>query len=598
MINQQSSELYNPYTLYKRLWTYMAEYKVRFCISIVAMIIAAATEPAFARIMKPLVDKGFNQQNATTIILVPIAIILIFFIRAIASYTNDYMTSWLSGSVVEKMRELMFSRLLKLPVYYYDNNNSGRILSRILFDVTQITDAGFNIITVTFKDGITVIALLGVLLYTDWQLTLFCFLTLPAVLVLIRLLAKRLRGLSKVNQQQYGDMTQVINEAITGQKIVKLFASIKYEQQRFSRVVRKIKTNNVKQAATASLNSGVSQFLVAIALAMILYFAANKSRHSNFTVGDFISFLTAMLMIFAPMKRITSVIQSLQRGLTAAESVFAFLDNTEEQNNGTIELSNISQGIEFKKVFFAYDKNKERQVLEDISFKLPCGQTLAIVGSSGSGKTTLAHLIPRFYNIENGSIEIDGHNIIDIELTSLRKNIAFVSQDVILFNDTIANNIAYGGQNSNIHLEKVMQAIKLANADEFIHNLPDGINTYIGENGMRLSGGQKQRIAIARAIYKQAPLLILDEATSALDNRSEKLVQQALDYLMLQKQTTIVIAHRLSTIINADMIMVLEQGKIVEKGIHQELMNKNGVYANLYHLHYANNTNTTNNNEI
>lgn len=575
-INFQAS-----YKLYKRMWSYMSEYWQRFVISILAMIVAAATEPAFARIMKPLIDNGFIDQDQRAIIFTPLAIMGIFLIRAIASYLNDYLTNWLSGSIVEKMRRIMFNRLLKLPVQYYDDNNSGRIMSRIIFDVTQITEAGFNVVTVTFKDGVTVIALLGLLFYTDWQLTLFCFFTLPFVLILVRVLAHRLRKLSHHNQQQYGEMTQIITEAVQGQKVVKLFGGKTYETKRFNQSVNSIKTNNVKQAATASLNSGVSQFLVACALGMILYFAASKSKSNHFTAGDFVSFITAMIMIFAPIKRITSVTQSLQKGLTAAESVFEFLDNHEEPNDGTIMLEEVKRSICFKNVTFKYHTS-ERNIIDNVSFEVRVGEVVALVGSSGSGKTTIANLIPRFYNINHGEILIDDINLTDFELHSLREHIALVSQDVVLFNDTIYNNIAYGLKTTTIY-DKVVEAAKLANALEFIEQLPDGFNTYIGENGTRLSGGQKQRIAIARAILKNTPILILDEATSALDNQSEKLVQEALDRLMRQR-TTVVIAHRLSTVLHADKIVVMEQGKIVETGRHEELLAHGGVYAGLYNV--------------
>lgn len=572
------------YNLYQRIFkTYMTGYWRKFAISLIAMAVAAATEPAFASLMKPLIDKGFTDQDKAAMILTPLAVMGIFMVRAASSYVNETTSTWLSGTIVEKMRIEMFRKLLRMPVEYFDNNNSGRMISRIVYDVTQITDAGFNVITVTVKDGLTIIGLLGLLFYTNWQLTLFCFFTLPFVLILVRVLSKRLRKLNKNNQEQYGAMTQVVTEAVQGQKIVKLLDGIEYESERFSTSVALIKNNNVRQSATSSLNSGVSQFLVSVALSCILYFATTRSRANGFTAGDFISFITAMIMIMQPMKRITNVTQSLQRGLASAESVFAFLDEKEEHDTGTRQIDKVKGDIKIENLTFRYPSS-EKDILSQINLEIKSGETVALVGSSGSGKTTLANLIPRFYSPEQGTIRLDGESLSEISLKSLRDQIALVSQEVVLFNDSIYNNISYGS-NSQFTKEEVLQAAKLANAFEFIAELPQGFDTQIGENGTRLSGGQKQRLAIARAILKNAPILVLDEATSALDNQSEKLVQEALDRLMTNR-TTLVIAHRLSTIQHADKIVVMEQGQIAEIGKHEDLLAKNGVYSNLYRIQF------------
>jgi len=575
--------IHSSVVLYKRIWAYMSEYWKKFIVSIVAMGVAAATEPLFASLIKPLIDKGFIDKEERAIIFTPVAIIALFLVRGVSSYINETTTTWLSGTVVERMRGDMFKKMLHLPVQYYDDNNSGRITSRIVYDVTQITEAGFNIVTIIFKDGLTILGLLGLLFYTNWKLTLFCFFTLPFVIVIIQVLSKRLRRLSKTNQEQYGQMTQIITEAIGGQKIVKLYNGYDYESGRFYDGVKSIKVNNVKQSATSALNSGLSQFLVALALSMILFMATTQSKDSGFSAGSFMSFLTAMIMIFQPFKRITNVTQSIQRGFASAESVFSFLDVKEEVDNGGTEIGKAKGDIAVKNVTFRYPTS-ERDVLSNISLEIKSGETVALVGSSGSGKTTLANLIPRFYTPSSGQIILDGVMLQDIKLSSLRNAISFVGQDVVLFNDTVANNIAYG-LDSSLSSAEIEQAARLANAYNFIIELPQGFDTLIGEHGTRLSGGQKQRLAIARAILKNSPILILDEATSALDNQSEKLVQQALDGLMVNR-TTLVIAHRLSTVINATKIVVMDQGKIVEVGKHDELLARGGIYYNLYKLQF------------
>ncbi len=573
----------DSFGLYKRLFGYLKQYWKLFALSLLALAVAAATEPAFARLMKPLVDGGFVERDGASMIWTPLAIVGLFLLRGVTSFINDYSTTWLAGHLVMRLREEMFEKLLRLPVSYYDDNASGRVLSRIAYDVNQVTEAGFNIITVTVKDGITILGLLTLLFYTDWQLTLICLTMIPVVGVSIRFVGRRLRALSRQNQATMGQMTQVLGESIDCQRVVKVYGGEKYEAQRFMRSANQLRLNGVKQAATTSSNTGITQLIVSVALAVIIYFASVRASHNQFTAGDFMSFLTAMIMLFAPVKRITSINQSLQKGLAAAESVFGFLDEAAEHDPGQRELGRAQGKIEFRQLQFRYP-NAERDALAELNLQIRPGETVALVGSSGSGKTTLVNLLPRFYDPSAGQILLDDVPLTELRLANLRSQIAMVSQDVTLFNDSVAANIAYG-RLEQVSREQIIEAARAANALDFIEAMPQGLDTLIGENGVRLSGGQRQRLAIARALLKNAPVLILDEATSALDTQSERLVQAALERLM-ENRTTIVIAHRLSTIENADRIVVMNQGQIAEMGSHADLLARNGLYANLHRLQF------------
>jgi subfamily B ATP-binding cassette protein MsbA len=576
------SSFKESFALYKRVWKYLKRYWKVFALSLLSMIVAASTDTAFAWLMKPLINGGFIEQDAQLMILVPLAIVGLFLVRGIFSFINDYASTWLSGHLVASMREDLFHKLLTLPVSYYDDYSSGRLISRITNDVSQVTDAGFNIITVIVKDGFTILGLLSLLMYHDWQLTLICLMIIPIVGSSIRLVGKRLRKLAHVNQKYAGEVMQVLGESIDCQKVVKVYGGEAHESQRFAQAVHAMRRNHIKQSATTSSNTGITQFIIAIALAIIIYFASVRSVQ-GFSAGNFVSFLTAMIMLFAPVKRITGVNQSLQRGLAAAESVFGFLDVASESDEGTQILPATQGMLRFEAVRFQYAR-AEKLALTDITFTVQPGETVALVGSSGSGKTTLVNLLPRFYDPSAGHIYLDNVDIRHYTLRSLREQIAFVSQDVVLFNDTVAANIAYGCK-SAVDKDALIRAAQAANALDFIQEMPQGFDTLIGEKGVRLSGGQRQRLAIARALLKNAPILILDEATSALDTQSEKLVQNALENLM-KNRTTIVIAHRLSTVENADRIIVLNYGRIVEVGTHHTLLNLNGMYAQLYKLQF------------
>lgn len=567
--------------LYRRLFKYLKRYLGIFIISVLSMMIVAATMPLFARLMKPLINQGFVEQNMQTINWLPLEIIGIFLVRGIFNFINEYTTSYIAGHLVQTMRQDLFTKLLNLPNNYYDHNNSGRVISRIMNDAAQITSAGFNVITVLLKDGLTVLGLLGYLLYLNWKLTCVSLIIIPVLSFCVKIVSKRLRNLSSKNQQLNGGLLQILSESINGSRVIKIYGGATYEQNRFNQIAEESQRNGVKQTAAASASGSITLLFVATALAIVLFLATQQAKNNDFSAGDFMAFLTAMIMILDPVKRITGVINSLQQGLAAAQSVFEFLDEPEEQDTGTKTLSQDIGDIAFKNITHRYN-HAERDSLNNLSLTVPKGKVYALVGTSGCGKTTLVNLLPRFFDPTSGSIEINGINIKEYTMASLRAQIALVSQDVVLFNGSIAENIAYGAQ-KNASEQEIIKAAQSANAWEFIQNLPEGLSTQIGENGTRLSGGQRQRIAIARALLKNAPILILDEATSALDNESERLVQAALENLM-KNRTTIVIAHRLSTIENADQIIVMHNGRIVEQGTHQQLIAKGGRYTDLSRL--------------
>jgi len=574
----------NPHhsiTVYRRILGYLGRYWRMLAVALGAMATMAITEPVFARLVKLLVDSGFVTRDNDIMAMMPFYIVGIFLVRGTANFANEYATSWLSSQLVRQLRDEMFAKLMRLPVQFFDDQPAGRLMSRITYDVGQVTEAGFNVVTVVVKDGLTILGLLGLLLYTDWRLTLVCFTVIPAVAISIRVVAKRLRKLARAGQQEMGNLTQVLGETVHGQRIVKVYGGQDAETGRFTRTTDALRHNTVKQSAASSISTSTTQFMIACALAVIVHFASSRAANGSFTAGDFMSFMTGMLMLFGPLKRITGVNQSLQRGLAAAESVFAFLDEQAEADHGTQEPASVAGEIVFEHLGLRYPK-AQRDALSDVSLTVRAGETVALVGTSGSGKTSLVNLIPRFYEPSAGRILLDGVPLTDIQLAALRRHIALVSQEVVLFNDTVAGNIAYG---MNADAAALAEAARAANALDFIEAMPEGFATLIGENGVRLSGGQRQRLAIARALLKNAPILILDEATSALDTQSERLVQAALENLM-KNRTTLVIAHRLSTIEKANRIVVMEHGRIVEIGSHAELLAKGGAYAHFHALQF------------
>ncbi len=569
--------------LYLRLLGYVRFYWRAFAISIVGMAAAAATEPLVPALLKPMLDGTFVYKDDTVIRLAPFFIVAIFLVRGLATFISTYAINWVGNKVVMDLRDEMFGKLLTLPTRYYDDHATGKLLSKLTFDVTQVTAAATTVVTITVRDSIIIVGLLGWLFYLNWKLTLLSLVMAPVIAVIIRTISGRMRTSSRDSQRAMGDITQVIEESVTAHKVVKLFGGQPYESGRFHEQANWVRRHNMKQAAAAAANVPIVQMVAAIALAVIVYLVTQQAKTDETTVGGFLSFIAAMLMLTAPLKRLTGVSEYLQRGLAAAESVFELLDTQSEIDTGTISVGRVRGELVFDQVTFAYG-NDGRQALNQIALTVRAGESVALVGASGSGKTTLANLVPRFYVPSTGRILLDGQDINALTLASLRANIALVSQEVVLFNDTVAANIAYG-QARVVGESEIIAAATAAHAMEFIRDWPEGLNTVVGERGVKLSGGQRQRIAIARAILKDAPILILDEATSALDSESERHVQAALETLM-QGRTTLVIAHRLSTVEKADRIVVLQKGEIVEIGTHAELLARKGDYAQLHRIQF------------
>jgi len=574
----------NSLQLYLRLLRYVKPYWAPFALSIGAMVVTAVTEPVFPALLKPLLDGSFVHKEGGLLAWLPVLIVSVFLVRGFASYVSDYTIGWVANKVVMDLRNGMFANLIRLPTPFYEAHTSGSLISKFTFDVLQVTGAATSVISVLFRDTLTIIFLLAWLFWLNWKLTLVAVLVGPPAILITRGFTMRLRAMSRATQTAMGDLNHALEESIGCHRVVKVFGGQEYETTRFESGSNKVRIFNMKMTSAAAANVPLVQIVVSIALALIIYLAVRQAAADETTVGGFVSFLTAMLLVFPPLRRLTGANQTLQRGLAAAESVFRLMDEEPERDTGTVELGRARGRIEFRAVSFAYP-GSDRKALDNVSLSIEPGETVALVGASGAGKTTLANLVPRFYSPQSGQIQVDGTDVATLKLASLRANIALVSQDVVLFNDTVAANIAYGRLAGTSEAE-IVRAAEAAHAMQFIGQMSEGLATVIGENGVRLSGGQRQRLAIARAFLKNAPILILDEATSALDSESERHVQAALETLM-RGRATLVIAHRLSTIERADRIVVLDAGRIAESGRHADLIARSGIYARLHRLQYS-----------
>ena len=570
--------------LYLRLLRYVQPYWRTFLISIIAMVILAATEPAIAALIKPMLDGAFIAKDPETMRIVPVLFILLFGTRACADFASNIALQSVSNKVTMDLRRDMFLHLLALPTHFYDHHVTGALISKFTFNVNNVKNAATSSIIVVIRDTLTIIGLLCWMFYISWKLTLVSLVCAPLIMLIVIVLKKRLRKMGRKVQECMGDINNVLNECIHNHKLIKLYAGQPQEAARFHQVNNNLRRFVMKLAVAAAATGPAIQLITAILLAIIIVIATRQASVGSLTAGEFISFFAAMTMILGPLKKLVTVNEPIQKALAACESIFGLLDQAGEIDNGTLNVDRVNGAIELQDLSFRYNP-EDTEALSHISLRIAPGETIALVGPSGSGKTTIANLLPGFYFNAQGKILIDGIDIREYTLESLRTNIALVSQDVVLFNDTLRNNIAYGTMR-NCSESEIEQAARSAHAMEFIQELPEGFDTIIGERGLRLSGGQRQRLAIARALLKNAPILVLDEATSSLDTESERHIQAALEILR-KGRTCIIIAHRLSTIENADRIIVIEQGKIVQTGTHAELIRCDGVYARLHKVDFA-----------